>query len=102
MIRVDPARRDALIDEFRAAPIGPHSPEMQKVLQLLRWGGAMGKPALVVTVPYREWAIAVVPTERGEVIALEDERFDDVGAALGAVFERRLDTLLETQHGTTR
>lgn len=102
MIRVDPARRDALIDEYRAAPLGPHSPEMQKVLQRLRWGGVMGKPAVVVTVPYREWGIAIVPTERGEAIVVEDERFDDIVAALCAVFRRRLDTLLETQHEATQ
>ncbi len=94
MIRIDPAERDTLVAAFRDAPFGPHNPHMQKVLQRVRWGGSPGRLAVVVTVPYREWALAVVPMERGVPFALEPERYTDIGAALGALFERRLDALL--------
>ena len=36
MHRVDPARLD-LAREFKSNPTGPHSPELQKLLKLLRW-----------------------------------------------------------------
>ena len=36
MQRVDPARLD-LAREFKSNPTGPHTPEPQKLLKLLRW-----------------------------------------------------------------
>ena len=36
MHRVDPLRLD-LAREFKSNPTGPHSPELQKLLKLLRW-----------------------------------------------------------------
>ncbi len=98
MLRIDPAGRDALIEEYRAAPFGPHGASMQKVLQHLRWGGCSGRPTVVVTVPYREWALGIAPRRRGEPIAIEPEPvFHDLGDALVAVFERRLDAFLADQ-----
>ena len=98
MYRIDPSRRDALIAEYRSAPLGPHSAEMQKVLLRLRWGGAIGRPVVVVTVPYREWAIGIGPRRRGEPVEVERERvFTDIGEAFAVVFERRLDALLAEQ-----
>ena len=95
MYRIDPARSD-LIEEFRNAPFGPHSPEMQKVLQLLRWGPVAGRPVVVCTVPNREWVIGVLPERRGEAIALERERpFQNLASALVAVFERRWERVVE-------
>lgn len=100
MIQIDPAQRDALVAEFRSAPFGPHRPEMQKVLQRLRWGGGAGRPCVIVTVPYREWAIGIPSARRGDPVVVEpDPVFDNIGDAFGAVFERRLDALLESQRG---
>ena len=36
MHKVDAARID-LVEEYRANPVGPHSPELQKLLKILRW-----------------------------------------------------------------
>lgn len=97
MLRIDPATRDALVAEFRAAPFGPHAPLMQKVIQHLRIRGGAGLPSIVVTVPYREWAIGHFTSRRGTPIEIEDARFDDLGEAFAEVFERRLDTFLAAQ-----
>jgi hypothetical protein len=80
----------ALAEEFRQAPFGPHSAELEKLLQLLRWGPLAGRPVLVCTRPYREWVIGVLPGRRGEPIALETDRpFGDLEAAMWALFQRR-------------
>lgn len=42
MHAVDPARLD-LAREYKANPIGPHSPELQKLLKLLRWEPVAGR-----------------------------------------------------------
>ncbi len=97
MLYIDPATRDALVAEFRAAPFGPHAPLMQKVLQHLRIRGGAGQPSIVVTVPYREWAIGTFSPPRGTPVAVEDARYDDLGEAFAEVFERRLDTFLANQ-----
>ena len=103
MLRIDPSHRDALIEEYRSAPMGPHAASMQKVLQRLRWGGCIERASVVVTVPYREWAIGIPPRRRGEAIAIERGRvFHDIGDALVAVFERRLDAFLKDQAGNDR
>lgn len=36
MHRIDPSRLD-LAREFRERPFGPHGPELQKLLKILRW-----------------------------------------------------------------
>lgn len=101
MLRIDPALRDRLVEEYRSAPFGPHSPAMQKVLQRLRWSGSAGQPSVVVTVPYREWAIGIPSARRGEAVVVERERvFDDIGEAFTTVFERRLDAFLD-RHAET-
>lgn len=103
MLRIDPARRDALVEEYRSAPFGPHGPGMQKVLQRLRWGGAAGRPSVVVTEPYREWAIGIPSARRGDAVVIERGRvFHDIGDAFVAVFERRLDAFLEGQAEAVR
>lgn len=89
MYHIDPSRTD-LADEFRRNPFGPHSAELQKVLQILRWGPTAGKEILVCTVPYREWVIALIPERRGDKVTLEDEHpFHSVAEGLFAVFARR-------------
>jgi len=86
---IDPKRTD-LAEQFRNAPFGPHSPELEKVLQQLRWGPVAGKPILVCTRPYQEWVIGVLSGRRGVPISLETEhRFDNLEDAMWALFRRR-------------
>src|SRR5919197_926693 len=57
MHRVDPSRLD-LAREFKSNPTGPHSPELQKLLKLLRWEPLAGR--FVVVQPRRDglWYLA--------------------------------------------
>ena len=64
MYRIDPDRTD-LAEEFRANPFGPHSAELQKMLNVMRWEPIEGKYVLVNTVPHREWCLAQLPARRG-------------------------------------
>ena len=54
MHRVDPSRLD-LAREFKSNPTGPHSPELQKLLKLLRWEPLAGR--FVVVQPRPGWSL---------------------------------------------
>src|SRR5438874_11963314 len=51
MHRVDPSRLE-LAREFKSNPTGPHSPELQQLLKLLRWEPLAGR--FVVVQPRRD------------------------------------------------
>ena len=42
MTDIDPTRRD-LVEAFNANPGGPHSPELQRLVNKLRWEAATGE-----------------------------------------------------------
>lgn len=86
MLHIDPSRTD-LAREFREAPFGPFSPELQRVLQVLRGGALPGKP--IVLAEGGRWAIAAIPSERGRPFVKEPERYDDLGEAMWQLFRRR-------------
>ena len=67
---IDPARLD-LVEEFRRSPKGPHSPELQKVLHRMRWGGVAGRYVLITLEPGRRWMLGRLPERRGAPV----ERF---------------------------
>ena len=46
-----------LAREFFAAPIGHHSPNLQRLLRAMRSGPVNGKYALLMTKPGREWTL---------------------------------------------
>ena len=76
--------------EFKAQPIGFHSPGLQRVLNLLRGGPKSGKYVLVVREPFKRWVLGRLPAERGmPVEILEDQEFADLEAAEWAVFKLR-------------
>ncbi|HEX2437358.1 MAG TPA: hypothetical protein VHT71_03540 [Methylomirabilota bacterium] len=57
MFAIDPGRLD-LVREFRERPFGPHSPELQAVLNVLRAARHCQNLLLVCTRPHREWILA--------------------------------------------
>ena len=61
---VDPERLD-LVEEFRRAPRGPHSEQLQKLLHRMRWSGVGGRYVLVVLEPGRRWMLGLLPSARG-------------------------------------
>jgi hypothetical protein len=54
---IDPGRLD-LVREFKERPFGPHSPELQAVLNVLRTARHCQNLLLVCTTPHREWMLA--------------------------------------------
>ena len=76
--------------EFKAQPIGFHSPGIQCVLNLLRGGPKAGKYVLVVRQPFKRWVLGRLPPERGmPVEILEDQEFTDLAEAEWAIFQLR-------------
>ena len=76
--------------EFKAQPMGYHSPGLQRVLNLLRGGPKAGKYVLVVREPLKRWVLGRLPAERGlPVEILEDQEFTDLAEAEWAIFKLR-------------
>ena len=92
MIKIDPqsAESTALASQFKAAPFGPYSADLQKLLQLLRWGFVRGRTIIICTKPYREWRLGRMAPKRGLPVEIsETEVFTDYGAAVWACFRAR-------------
>lgn len=83
---------DTLIQEFLADPFGDHSPNLQRLLMVLRSAPAVGKYVLVEVVPYRQWRLARL-RDRGEPVEMLDTTFDDLAAAERHVFLLRCKAL---------
>jgi hypothetical protein len=89
MYKIDPAKTE-LAREFKDKPFGPHSAELQKVLNVMRWEPVEGKYVLVNTVPHKEWCLAQLPGKRGIPVKLhEDVKFTDLGEAEWYIFKMR-------------
>lgn len=57
MFAIDPRRTDLAL-EFKRRPFGPHSPELQAVLNVLRSSRHCQNLLLVCTRPHAEWMLA--------------------------------------------
>ena len=90
MTDIDPTRRD-LVEAFNANPGGPHSPELQRLVNALRFEPTMvGKYVVVCTKAHREWTLAQLPGLRGEPIVMHHERvFTSLDDAERAIFKLR-------------
>ena len=78
------------IDEFRQQPIGPHSPNLQRLLNAMRGGSNEGRYCLICTKPVQEWQLARMTGKRGKPpVPVEGEIFTDLREAEWAVFRRR-------------
>ena len=72
MKKIDPNRTD-IAHEFKARPYGPHSPDLQKVLSVMRWRETPGKYVLVETPAPNQWVLGRLPARRGEPVELYDQ-----------------------------
>ena len=89
MDKIETDRLD-LAQEFKAQPLGPHSRDLQKILNIMRWIPNAGKPVVVCTRPYEEWCVAEQPAERGTPVKIYTEQpYADEGQAFWQVFKRR-------------
>ena len=89
MYKIDAERRD-LVDEFMANPFGHHSPELQRLLNLLRNEPLEGRYILVRSKPGREWVVGRLTGVRGEPVRiLRDHAYTTAEDAERAVFRLR-------------
>ena len=78
------------VDEFRQQPFGPHSPDLQRVLNRMRGAPNAGKYCLICTKPFREWQLARLSGRRGvPATPIPGEIFTSLADAEWAVFRRR-------------
>ena len=90
MTQVDPTRRD-LVAAFCDNPRGPHSPELQRLVNALRFEMDMtGKYVVVATKPYAQWTLAQLPGARGKPMIMHHDRvFTSLDDAERAIFKLR-------------
>lgn len=78
------------VEEFRANPIAPHSPGLQRVLNLMRlWRGG-DQYILIAREEFADYAIGRMPPDRADPIVIEDGRsFASREEAEWELFRRR-------------
>jgi hypothetical protein len=80
----------SLYEEFCACPVGPHSPNLQLVLQVFRGLPVAGKHVLVALAPHRRWVLAELTGERGCPVILHPEtEFTDLHEAERVIYRMR-------------
>lgn len=90
MFEIDPRRDLPLAEEFMTAPVGLHSPNLQRLLRSMRGEPLKGKYALLNTKPGREWTlIQMSGTPDIPPLILHDQVFTDLLEAEREVFRRR-------------
>ena len=88
--RIDPDRDLPLVAEFMAAPIGFHSPNLQRLLRAMRGGPLPGKYALYKSRPGHEWMLMQLSGNRDVPPTMhEDVVFTDLEDAERHVFRLR-------------
>jgi hypothetical protein len=91
--KIDPEAKH-LAEEYRANTRGPHSPELQRVLNLMRGAPRAGKHILIFDKTRRRYMIAQLSGERGKPVL----RSDDCVFALRAEAELAVFKLRWKQH----
>jgi hypothetical protein len=69
--RIDPDKDRVHAEEFRRAPIGRHSPGLQRVLNTLRFDATGRQLILVCRRPFTEWVLGEMPAERFQPLQVE-------------------------------
>jgi hypothetical protein len=88
--RIDREADRPYVEEFRQAPIGHHSPGLQRLLNVMRFDPAGKQIVLICKTPFREWVLGEMPASRAEPIAIEDGPvFTSREEAEWEVFRRR-------------
>ena len=79
-----------VVDEFDKAPIGRHSPALQRVLNVFRGEPLQDKYVLLCTKPHKQWVLGQLIGERGKPVkVLKDQVFTSIEDAEREVFRRR-------------
>jgi branched-chain amino acid transport system permease protein len=86
---------DDLLEEHRRDPLGRHSDRLQRVLQFFRRQPQRGKYIVVMTRPWEEYRIGVLPGRRGSTAkVLDAPTFGSEAEALHGIFVRRVEDLM--------
>jgi N,N-dimethylformamidase len=89
MHRIDPTRLD-LAREFKGAPLGPHGPELQKLLKIMRWDPVAGRIGAVQPDRDGPWYLARLSGPKGHPIELFRQRpYATLLEAYWALFRKR-------------
>lgn len=73
MLSIDESRTD-LCEEFKRKPLGRHSADLHRLLDLMRWGYVRGKTLIVCTVPHKEWHLCKLGPRRGCKVEIDRSR----------------------------
>lgn len=88
MYKIQPEDRK-VVEEFRRNPIGRHSPQLQRVLNLFRGAPMEGKYVLITRIPHKEWVLGQMTGKRGEPIRMTNQVFHNIEEAEWYVFRQR-------------
>ena len=89
MFQIDRHRRE-LAAEFKARPFGPHSGDLQQVLNMMRAQKLPGRYILITLVPHREWGLARLgPARSGRLEMVEGVCYRSPEVAEWDIFKRR-------------
>jgi hypothetical protein len=78
-----------LLKYFRTTTTKTRPLKLNRLLNRLRMGPMEGKPVIVCTKPYSEYAIGRLGNKRGAPVALESERYAALSDAQWAVLKIR-------------
>jgi len=79
-----------VVDEFQSKPIGHHSPDLQRVLNVFRGESIQDKYVLICTKPHKEWILGQLTGERGKPVKiLKGQVFKNIEDAEREIFRRR-------------
>ena len=85
----------ALIEEYRASPLGQHSGDLERVLNYFRRGPFEGKYVLFELEANRKYKIVTTTAKEGGLPQdVDGTIYTDKNEALHAVFLKRVDALL--------
>lgn len=70
LYQIDPVSDLALAKAYRAKPAGPHSPDLLRLLNRLRWEPMEDKHVLVCLQRHRRWVIGKLGVGRGAPVQL--------------------------------
>lgn len=84
---------DALIEEHRLAPRGPHSDRLARVLRFFRSQPIPGKLIVIEEIPWQRYRIGVLTGIPGRAATPLDDSYASYDEALHAIFLRRVDEL---------
>ena len=75
---------------FQRAPFGPHGPELQRIVNIMRGMPVKGRYVLVCTKPHLEWVLGCLPGTKDKAIEiLPKQVFTDLATAEWFVFKLR-------------